>query len=118
MADDRVRAHARTSSASGRAAPAWLDGRGHLVSFGSVAITFLWGWTRGGSAYDAYYQLWRFLLALLFALLLLASVVRGPRDLKAVGLTLVAAAVVRAILAIYFYWVSSAGSSSIRRPCT
>ena len=34
-------------------------------SLASVVVTFLWGWMRGGSAYNAYYQLWRFLAALL-----------------------------------------------------
>jgi O-Antigen ligase len=74
-----------------------------VVSFASVAVTFLWGWLRGGSAYNAYYQLWRFLVALLVGLLL-ASVLRGSRDLRAVGLTVLAAALVRGTLAIYFYW--------------
>src|SRR5688500_18183789 len=55
-----------------------------LVSLGSVAVTFLWGWLRGGSAYNGYYQLWRFLVALLVALLLLATI-RSSRDLKALG---------------------------------
>jgi hypothetical protein len=74
------------------------------VSLASVALTFLWGWSRGGSAYDAYYQLWRFLLALLAAVLS-SSVIRGPRDLRAVGFTIVAAAAARSVLGIYFYWV-------------
>lgn len=74
------------------------------VSLASVALTFLWGVSRGGSAYDAYYQLWRFLLGLLAAVMV-AAVVRNPRDLKAVGFTVVAAAVTRGLLAIYFYWV-------------
>src|SRR5262245_43269698 len=74
-----------------------------LVSLLCIALTFLWGWMRGGSAYNAYYQLWRFLLALLCALLLLA-VIRGPRDLKPIGVTIVVAAVVRGILCEYFYW--------------
>jgi hypothetical protein len=74
-----------------------------LTSFASIALTFLWGWMRGGSAYNAYYQLWRFLVALLVGLLL-ASVLREPRDLKAIGLTVMLAALVRGTLAIYFYW--------------
>jgi hypothetical protein len=73
------------------------------VSFASVALTFLWGWMRGGSAYNAYYQLWRFLAALLIGLTL-AAAVRGSRDLRALGITVVAAALVRGTLAIYFYW--------------
>ena len=35
-------------------------------------MTFLWGILRGGSAYNAYYQLWRFLTALLVGALLLS----------------------------------------------
>ena len=73
------------------------------ASLASVALTFLWGFARGGSAYNAYYQLWRFLLALLVCLLLL-SVVRRPRDLRAVGLTVLLAALVRGTLVVYFYW--------------
>src|SRR5262249_47075486 len=74
-----------------------------LTSVASVAVTFLWGWLRGGSAYNAYYQLWRFLLALLVGILLLC-VIRTSRDLKAIALTVVLAALVRGNLAIYFYW--------------
>jgi hypothetical protein len=74
-----------------------------LTSFISIAMTFLWGWMRGGSAYNAYYQLWRFLTALLVGLLLL-GVIRTPRHLKVVGLTVLTAALVRGTLAIYFYW--------------
>jgi hypothetical protein len=74
-----------------------------VVSLASVAVTFLWGWLRGGSAYNAYYQLWRFLVALLVGLLLL-SVIRHADDVKALGTTVLAAALVRATLCIYFYW--------------
>jgi hypothetical protein len=73
------------------------------TSLASIVLTFLWGFMRGGSAYNAYYQLWRFLLALLVGLLLL-SVVRRPRDLRALGFTVLLAAVVRGGLVIYFYW--------------
>lgn len=75
-----------------------------FVSLVSVGVTFAWGVLRGGSAYEAYYQLWRFLTALLLALLLL-SVVDNSRDLKAIGVTILAASIVRATLVIYFYWV-------------
>jgi hypothetical protein len=74
-----------------------------VVSFASIALTFLWGWTRGGSPYNAYYQLWRFLVGLLVGLLLL-SVIRRSRDLKALGFTVLLAALVRGTLCIYFYW--------------
>jgi hypothetical protein len=88
--------------------PGAFRGRAHAldaaiaVSLASVAATFVWGWMRGGSPYHAYYQLWRFLVALLVALLL-HSVVRRPADIRAVGATVLAAALVRACLAIYFY---------------
>jgi hypothetical protein len=82
---------------------AWAMDAAIVISFGSVALTFLWGWMRGGSPYNAYYQLWRFLTALLVGLLLL-SVIRKSGDLKALGLTVLAAALVRGTLAIYFYW--------------
>ena len=74
-----------------------------FFSLACTAVTFAWGLLRGGSAYQSYYQLWRFLTALLLALLLL-SVVRSSRDLKVIGLTILAASLVRATLAIYFYW--------------
>jgi hypothetical protein len=74
-----------------------------LVSAATVALTFLWGFMRGGSAYNAYFQLWRFLAALLVGLLL-HSAIRTSRDLKALGTTIVAAALVRGTLAVYFYW--------------
>src|SRR6185503_8097826 len=82
---------------------AWSMDAAIVVSFASIALTFLWGWTRGGSPYNAYYQLWRFLVGLLVGLLLL-SVIRSSRDLKAVGLTVLMAALVRGALCIYFYW--------------
>jgi hypothetical protein len=82
---------------------AWAMDAAILISFGSVALTFLWGWMRGGSPYNAYYQLWRFLTALLVGLVLL-SVIRNSSDLKALGLTVLMAALVRGTLAIYFYW--------------
>lgn len=82
---------------------AWVMDGAIMVSFVSIAFAFLWGWMRGGSAYNAYYQLWRFLTALLFGVLLL-SVIRKPQHLKALGLTVLSAGLVRAGLAIYFYW--------------
>jgi hypothetical protein len=82
---------------------AWPMDAAILTSFVSIAITFLWGWIRGGSPYNAYYQLWRFLVGLLVSLLLI-SVVRSSRDLKALGFTVLLAALVRGTLAMYFYW--------------
>jgi hypothetical protein len=86
----------------------WMMDGAILVSLGSVAVTFMWGWMRGGSTYNAYYQLWRFLVAL-FVGLLVPSVVRGARDLRALGFTIVVAAVARGALATYFFWAHVRG---------
>jgi hypothetical protein len=67
-----------------------------------VAITFLWGLLQGGTPYHAYYQVWRFLAALALALML-QSAIRNEKDLAFIGLTIVLAAIVRGVLAIYFY---------------
>jgi len=83
---------------------AWAMDAAILTSIASIALTFMWGWMRGGAAYQAYYQLWRFLAALLMGVLLL-SVIRTSRDLKALGVTMVVAALVRGTLVMYFYWV-------------
>lgn len=77
--------------------------RAIFISVACVGITFLWGLVRGGSAYYAYYQVWRFLAALLIAYLLM-SLVRTQRDLALLGRIVVLAAVIRATLCIYFYW--------------
>jgi hypothetical protein len=87
---------------------AWVMDVAILVSLASVGVTFVWGLARGGSAYQAYYQLWRFLAALLVGLLLM-SVLRTSRDLRALGTTLVTAALVRATLALYFYFAHVRG---------
>jgi O-antigen ligase len=86
----------------------WAMDAAIVTSVASVALTFLWGWMRGGSPYNAYYQLWRFLTALLVGLLLL-SVIRNSRDVRALGLTILMAALVRGTLAIYFYWAHVRG---------
>ena len=83
--------------------------RAILVSIVCVAITFMWGWLRGGSGYYAYYQVWRWLTALLVAFLLM-SVVRSPRDLATLGKLIVLAALIRATLCIYFYWAHIRGN--------
>jgi hypothetical protein len=88
---------------------AWPMDLAILTSFVSVVITFVWGWIRGGSPYNAYYQLWRFLVGLLVSLLLV-SVVRSSRDLKALGFTILLAALVRGALAMYFYWAVVRGN--------
>jgi hypothetical protein len=88
---------------------AWPMDAAILTSFVSVAITFLWGWIRGGSPYNAYYQLWRFLVGLLVSLLLI-SVVRSSRDLKVLGFAVLLAALVRGTLVMYFYWAVVRGN--------
>ena len=64
---------------------------------------------RGGSPYFAYYQVWRFLAALLFAYLLVC-VIRRPKDFIALAKFVVFAALIRATLCIYFYWTMVRGT--------
>ncbi len=87
----------------------WVMDIAILVSFVSVAITFAWGVSRGGSAYQAYYQLWRFLAALLVGWLL-ASSIKSPRDLRVLGITVLAAALARGTLAYWFYFFHVRGT--------
>lgn len=87
---------------------AWPMDVAIAVSLGAIAVTFLWGLARGGSAYQSYYQLHGFLVSLLVAFALTATI-RSPRDLKAVGLTVLAAALVRGSLAIYFFYAHVKG---------
>lgn len=77
--------------------------RAIFVSVACVGVVFLWGLLRGGSAYFAYYQIWRFLAALLIAYMLM-SLVRSERDLVTLGRIVVLAALIRATLCIYFFW--------------
>lgn len=74
-----------------------------FASLGAVAFGFVLGVARGGSAYWAYYQLNAFLVGIFLAVLLLAAA-RSPRDLKLLGRTVLAAAVTRALLALYFFF--------------
>ena len=75
-----------------------------VISLASIAVTFMWGFVRGGSAHMAYYQTWRFMAGLMLALML-QSAIKTPRDLKWLAYTIVLAAIVRAGLAEYFYWM-------------
>jgi hypothetical protein len=77
--------------------------RAIFVSVACIGVTFLWGLVRGGSAYFAYYQLWRFLAALLIAYMLM-SLVRSERDLITLGKIVILAALIRATLCIYYFW--------------
>lgn len=82
--------------------------RALLLSFVTIIITFAWGWLRGGSPYFAYYQVWRWLTALLIAFLLVTAL-RAQRDLALLGKLIVIAALIRATLCIYFYWAHVRG---------
>ena len=82
--------------------------RAIFVSIACVAVTFLWGVVRGGSAYFAYYQLWRFLAALLIAYVLM-SLVRSERDLVTLGKIVILAALLRATVCIYYFWTHIRG---------
>jgi hypothetical protein len=86
----------------------WVVDATLAVSVASVTITFLWGWLRGSSAYQAYYQVWRFLAALVVGFLV-HSVIRRSQDLRTLGLTVLAAALTRGGLCIYFYWAHIQG---------
>ena len=77
--------------------------RAIFVSLTCIVVTFAWGLARGGAPYFAYYQVWRFLTALLVAYMLM-SALRTPRDLVALGKIVVLAALIRATLCIYCYW--------------
>jgi hypothetical protein len=79
-----------------------------IVSAACIAVTVAWGWLLGGSLYFAYYQVWRFLAALVVAYVLLAAI-RGPQDLVALAKFVVVAALIRGTLVIYFYWVHIQG---------
>lgn len=91
--------------------PFCLSRRGHaheldraiFVSLACVGVTFMWGLLRGGSPYFAYYQVWRFMTALLIAYIFM-STVRDRNDLLLLGKLLVVAALLRATLCVYFYW--------------
>lgn len=79
-----------------------------FVSLASIAITFLWGLMNGGGAYEAYYQLWRFMVALLLGYLL-PVVLRTGREFRALAVTILIAALIRGTLVMYFYWAHVRG---------
>jgi len=81
---------------------AWPLDAAIVLGLGTIGFSFLWGLLRGGSGYYAYYQV-NSLVVSLFVALLLRAAVRTASDLRLVGLTLLAAALVRALLALYFF---------------
>jgi hypothetical protein len=82
--------------------------RAIFLSVACILVTFLWGWGHGGSAYFAYYQVWRFLAALLIAYMLM-SLVRSEGDLVTLGKLVVVAALLRATVCIYYFWTHLSG---------
>ena len=77
--------------------------RAIFIGIACAAVTFLWGSAHGGSSYFAYYQVWRFLAALLIAYMLM-SLIRTERDLVTLGKVVILAALIRATLCMYFFW--------------
>jgi hypothetical protein len=77
--------------------------RAILLSVACVLITLVWGLLRSGSPYFAYYQLWRYLAALLIAYMLM-SALQAERDLIALGKIVILSALIRAALCIFYYW--------------
>lgn len=88
---------------------AWPMDAAILVAVFTLAVGFAWGVLQGGSAYWAYYQLNSLLLTLFTAAVLLAAV-RSPADLRALGATILAAALVRSALALYYFFAFVRGS--------
>jgi hypothetical protein len=78
------------------------------VAGASLLVTLAWGLARGGDPWGSYYQLWRLLVGLTLAALVVAAA-RSPRDLRALGTTVVAAAIVRGALVLWFYFVHARG---------
>lgn len=77
--------------------------RAMVVSASCIVVTVLWGQIKGGSLYFAYYQVWRFVAALLFAYVFVAAL-RSKGDLVALAKLIIVAALIRATLVVYFYW--------------
>jgi hypothetical protein len=73
---------------------------GALVTACSILLFWAWGLSRGGNFSNSLWQLQKPLYGPLLLMLLHAGF-RGSRDMRALGLTLVAAAVYRAALAVY-----------------
>jgi hypothetical protein len=93
---------AAASGGSARQRPKELE-TAMLISVACIAVTFAWGLLRGGSAYYAYFQLWRFLAALAVAYVL-ASTLRTRGELRTIAALIIAAAIIRGALVMWFYW--------------
>lgn len=78
------------------------------VGLACTAVTVSWGLVTGGSAYYVYYQVWRYLAALLLAYMMM-SAIRTERDLVLLGKIVILAALIRATLCIYHYWMHLRG---------
>jgi hypothetical protein len=81
---------------------AWPMDGAILVSLAGVATSFAWGVWRGGDAYWGYYQINALVIGL-FAGYALVGAIRSPADLDALMVTIVAAALVRSSLALYYF---------------
>jgi len=89
---------------------AWPMDASVMLALLTIVAGLAWGLARGGSGYQAYFQLRAIVTALVTALLL-RTAARAPRDLAALGITVLAAALVRGTLAIYFYLAHVRGRS-------
>lgn len=98
-----VMAYTRPGAFARRAEP--VDKAVVTAVFGYL-IASVWGLMRGGNAYQIYFQLRMPLVTLGVGLLMLA-VLRTEKDIRSLGRTIVAAALIRGTLASYFYfgWV-------------
>jgi hypothetical protein len=84
------------------------------VSLLAIVVTLAWGLLNGGGVYFAYYQLWHFLFALLFAYVAM-SAVGNERDIIRLGKLVIFTGVVRATLCNYYYLAYLAGTYDPKR---
>jgi O-Antigen ligase len=84
----------------GKAVPA--VGSSLRLCFGAIALMWLWGVLRGGSAYQTYFQLHAFVMGLIAAMLVTA-VYRTQADVISLGRTVAFACLYRAAICITFY---------------
>jgi len=94
-------AWALTRSQRGERVPA--VGRSIKITALAFMATWLWGLLRGGSSYQAIFQLRPFLLSLLFASVV-AAVYRTRADMRGLGRTIAFACIYRALTAVGFWY--------------